>query len=98
MQINEHNFDYFNKVRKKLNTLLVKDDLYWRRAKTFWYRDGDLNTRFFHATASARKKVNNIAHLEDADGTMCTSTGGLKSIARNYFGEWVLKAFRLLTT
>jgi len=35
----------------------MQDDAYWRqRAKTFWYKDGDRNTKNFHASTTARKK------------------------------------------
>ncbi|PNX58070.1 hypothetical protein L195_g059008, partial [Trifolium pratense] len=45
-QVDETNIHHFNEIRKKLDLLLIKDDIFWRqRAKTFWYRDGDLNTR-----------------------------------------------------
>lgn len=47
----------FDNLRKKLNHLLVQDDMYWRqRPKTHWFRDRDLNTKFFHAAATSRKK------------------------------------------
>jgi hypothetical protein len=66
----------------------VKDDLFWKqRAKTFWHCDGDLNTRYFHAVATSRRKINKIIQLEDAHGVVCNSSEGLKSIARDYFNE-----------
>ncbi|GAU39464.1 hypothetical protein TSUD_158950 [Trifolium subterraneum] len=84
--VDETNFHYYNEIRKKLDFLLVKDDLFWKqRAKTFWYRDGDLNTRFYHATASARKKKNLIGHLEDSQGNFCNSQEGMQVIAKDYF-------------
>ncbi|PNX85123.1 ribonuclease H, partial [Trifolium pratense] len=37
--------------------LLVQDDMFWRqRAKTHWYGEGDLNTRFFSCINTSRKK------------------------------------------
>jgi len=67
--------------------------LYWKqRAKTFWYRDGDLNTRFFHAAASSRQKVNKIQHLQDNNGRIFRDENGLKGIARNYFIELFQRA------
>jgi len=45
-----------------MTRLLVQEDLYWRqRAKAHRYKEGDLNTKFFHASATARKKVNKIS-------------------------------------
>ncbi|MCH97481.1 endonuclease/exonuclease/phosphatase family protein, partial [Trifolium medium] len=79
LQTSPSNINYFNALRKRLDTLLVKDDMYWRqRAKTFWYREGDLNTRYFHAAATSRKQVNRINYLEDANGDLCRDLDGMK--------------------
>ncbi|XP_074352252.1 uncharacterized protein LOC141691411 [Apium graveolens] len=44
--------------KEMLHELLTHEESYWRqRAKTFWLEDGDTNSRFFHATASFRKKI-----------------------------------------
>nr|ABN08841.1 RNA-directed DNA polymerase (Reverse transcriptase) [Medicago truncatula] len=73
-------------LRHRLGKLLIRDDVFWKqRAKTFWYRDGDLNTKFFHAAATIRRKLNRIEHLEDGNGFECRSEDGLKHIARDYF-------------
>lgn len=43
--------------RGNLNTLLFQEEMYWKqRAKVFWLREGDDNNRFFHASATERKK------------------------------------------
>lgn len=50
--------------RKKLNTLLLQEETYWKqRAKVFWLTEGDSNTRFFHASATARRKTNKVEFL-----------------------------------
>lgn len=55
--IDEISVNGFLKEKKKLNELLLQEELYWKqRAKLFWLKEGDENTRFFHASASARKK------------------------------------------
>ena len=78
----------FDNLRQKLNHLLVQEDMYKRhRAKTHWYRDGDLNTKFFHAAATSRKKVNKILSLETNEGIRITDDGGMRSIAKDYFEE-----------
>jgi hypothetical protein len=84
--VDASNVHYYNEIRKKLDFLLVKDDLFWKqRAKAFWYRDGDLNTRFYHATASTRQKKNQIMQLQDSNGSVCNSPEGLQAIAKDYF-------------
>ena len=73
-------------LRRRMQRLLSQDDAYWRqRAKTHWYKDGDRNTKFFHASATARKKVNRINSLDDDAGNKITDETGLREVARNYF-------------
>lgn len=61
--------EQFNQLKDQLASLLVQEDCYWRqRAKAHWYRDGDANTKFFHATASAHKKINKLDKLVNDDG------------------------------
>ena len=73
-------------LRKKMNRLLLQDDVYWRqRAKNHWYKDGDKNTKFFHASATARKKVNRILSLVDDHGVSVSDNVGMGSVAKNYF-------------
>lgn len=73
-------------MRKKMQHLLAQDDAYWKqRAKTHWYKDGDRNTKFFHASASARKKVNQILSLNDNAGNKITDTEGMRAVAKEYF-------------
>jgi len=53
---------------------LAKKNAFWRqRAKTHRFKDGDTNSKFFHAVASTRKKHNKISKLED-DGREIVET------------------------
>jgi len=53
-------------LTKRMQKLLSQAADYWRHhAKTHWYKDGDRNTKFSHASASARKKVNRITSLDE---------------------------------
>ncbi|XP_074327330.1 uncharacterized protein LOC141665251 [Apium graveolens] len=55
---------YFEE-RERLNELLLHEEVYWKqRAKFFWLKEGDTNSRFFHNQATKRKKLNNIAYLK----------------------------------
>lgn len=75
-----------NEAKKELSTLFVKEELYWRqRAKAHWLTGGDLNTRFFHQMASARKKSNTIHGLFSDDGRWVTDKSGLHGIVSEYF-------------
>lgn len=72
--------------KDKLNDLLYHEELYWKqRAKTFWLAEGDTNSKFFHATASSRKKKNHIAALKDSNSVWVTDHMGLCNELKTYF-------------
>ncbi|XP_073017769.1 uncharacterized protein [Primulina eburnea] len=42
----------YDTIRKNMIDLLVQEEDHWRqRAKSFWLKEGDLNTKFFHSNA-----------------------------------------------
>lgn len=52
---------------------LLKEDTYWKqRAKMHWLRDGDLNTKFFHMSATARRNFRKKLQLNHEDGRSIT--------------------------
>lgn len=55
------------------------------KGKKHWLKDGDTNSKFFHAMASQRKKQNNISILENDVGHTEEEQGRMCNIARNYF-------------
>lgn len=73
-------------MQKNLANLLLQEDTYWRqRAKVYWLADGDTNSKFFHASASARKRRNTIKKLRDPSGNWIVAHDELCSLVRNYF-------------
>lgn len=76
---------YFDE-RNKLNDLLFHEEVYWKqRAKTFWLAEGDENTKFFHANASARRKTNRITHLITDNGTRVEEHVAMCDVVKEYF-------------
>lgn len=72
--------------RDKLNEILLHEKLYWKkRAKLFWLKEGDENTKFFHAHASARKKNNRVDFLITDEGTKVDSDEVMCAIVHEYF-------------
>ncbi|XP_019172917.1 PREDICTED: uncharacterized protein LOC109168359 [Ipomoea nil] len=52
-----------------LEVLLRQEEIFWlQRSKQLWLKLGDSNTKYFHKSASARKKRNYLQRLMDQDG------------------------------
>jgi len=65
-------------LTKRMTQLMIQEDKYWRQqAKTHWYKDSDLNTKFFHASATTRKKRNWILPLENDVGDKISDEQGM---------------------
>lgn len=75
-------------IKDKLNTLLLHEEMYWKqRAKLFWLNKGDENTRIFHSSASARKKMNRIKYLDKENGERVDDHDGMCTVVREYFTD-----------
>ncbi|XP_020688648.1 uncharacterized protein LOC110104046 [Dendrobium catenatum] len=62
--------------------------LKWRqRAKVKWIKEGDSNTRFFHAYASARRNINFIHKIKDENGLIMEDQIKVENVLNNYFNE-----------
>jgi len=73
-------------MQQNLANLLLQEDSYWKQqSKVFWLSDGDTNSKFFHASASALRWKNSIKKLRDETGNWSTSHDDLCQVVRNYF-------------
>ena len=75
-----------NQLRKEINDLLDSKETIWRqRSKVHLYKEGDKNTKFFHARASERRKKNSILGLWNEDGVWCESKESITTTIIAYF-------------
>jgi hypothetical protein len=64
----------YKEIQEKHARLLVQEETYWRqRAKMHWLKDGDMNTKFFHMSASTRQRAKRIDKLVKNENRTVTS-------------------------
>lgn len=72
--------------KEKLHELLCQEETYRKqRAKTFWLAEGDANSKFFHAQATSRKRLNHIPHLVNDAGEIIDNQDGMQELVKDYF-------------
>jgi hypothetical protein len=82
------NSERYKEAQEKHARLLVQEDVYWRqRAKMYWLKDGDLNTKFFHMSASNRHRAKKIVKLVNDENVTVTAQPDLCDVALKYFHE-----------
>ena len=75
-----------NQLKKEINDLLDSEEtIWWQRSKVHWYREGDRNTKFFHARASEKRRKNTILGLWNDNGKWCESKESITATATSYF-------------
>jgi hypothetical protein len=80
------NMDAITELQGEIDEILEQDELKWRqRAKEDWLKHGDKNTKYFHACANQRSKVNKISMIEDDDGRRCTTQEEIEEAFISYF-------------
>lgn len=76
----------YSEALSQYNRLLLQEDAYCRqRAKMHWYKDGDSNTKFFHQSATVRKKFKEIVNLRRVDGSSVSDQQEIGEIEGSYF-------------
>lgn len=82
----EESIRAFKDQNDRLASLLMQEEDYWcQRGNKFWLKDGDRNARFFHSSASVRKKTNKINLLKDANGNWQEEQNNICAVVQDYF-------------
>lgn len=75
-------------LRRRLCSAFREEEKYWnQKSRVHWYREGDKNTKFFHASTKQRRARNRIVRLQDRDGYWVESAPKIERVATQYFQE-----------
>ncbi|XP_030505125.2 uncharacterized protein LOC115720103 [Cannabis sativa] len=78
----------YTEARNRLFEILEQRETFWKqRAKQFWLKGGDKNSKYFHKTASSRKQHNTILQLKDDHGNWVDWNNGLANVINSYFNS-----------
>uniref|UniRef100_A0A803PF19 Reverse transcriptase domain-containing protein n=1 Tax=Cannabis sativa TaxID=3483 RepID=A0A803PF19_CANSA len=78
----------YSEIKKELFLVLDQKEAFWKqRAKQFWLKEGDQNSKYFHRAASNRRSFNQISKLKDASGHWKDWDTGLADVVVDYFSS-----------
>lgn len=80
------NMEEIKSLQKELNILLEQEDIRWKqRAKQAWYKNGDRNTKFFHACANQCRKKNYIKSISSVHNHLLEREKDIETAFKSYF-------------
>ncbi|KAK2639502.1 hypothetical protein Ddye_027297 [Dipteronia dyeriana] len=76
------------KIENELDCLLAHEERYWRQqSHEIWLKNGDTNTKYFHARASHRRARNMTRGIYTDMGGWVSGQEGICKVVENYFGD-----------
>lgn len=74
--------------QKKLLEVYAQQEIFWhQRSKQLWLREGDQNSRYFHASMKNRRTFNQIRSLKNENGQEVQWSSGLEDVITSYFSK-----------
>ena len=73
---------------KELSDAIKAEEEFWKqKCRVFWLREGNRNTKKFHALTKQRSARNRITHLLDGNENVVEDEEGLVAIVTSYFRQ-----------
>ena len=73
-------------LKWSLCTAFRDEELYWKqKSRATWLREGDQNTKFFHATTKQRRARNRVTKLRKSAGVWAETEEDIEEVATRYF-------------
>lgn len=83
-----HSVTKYEEVKKRLHLILDQRDIFWRQhSKQLWLQSGDKNSKYFHMSASSRKRANQITKLRNAAWEWKEWNVGLEELIVDYYAD-----------
>lgn len=80
--------DKRNCLKNRLNEAYREEEIYWcQKARMRWLKEGDKNTRFFHASVEGRRRRNRMMDILQEDGTGTKNENELSAEIASYYRE-----------
>ncbi|GLJ40786.1 hypothetical protein SUGI_0843510 [Cryptomeria japonica] len=74
-------------LKKELAEILLREEIYWRdKSRELWIKEGDVNTKFFHASVKSNRNRNIIVSITDQEGKRHSFPEGIE-VAVIFFKE-----------
>lgn len=81
-----YSIQMYEEAKRKLHKVLDQREIFWRqRSKQLWLQAGDINSRFFHNSSTARRRSNQIHRLKNIEGEWRDWNSGLQEIITDYY-------------
>ena len=92
--INYDNEEARKELSELIEYLLELEEIHMMQmSRILWLKNGDRNTGFFQAYASARRKRNFIKKLKDSDGNWMEGTTKLNPHIQSYFSNFLRRRY-----
>lgn len=75
-------------LKKELAEILLREEIYWHdKSRELWIKEGDANTKFFHASVKTKRSGNRIDSILDQEGKRHSSPEAIEEVAVNFFKD-----------
>ncbi|XP_019242361.1 PREDICTED: uncharacterized protein LOC109222455, partial [Nicotiana attenuata] len=82
------NRERLHKVKAELIRYLALEEEFWKqKAGMAWFKDGDRNTRFFHAQVRGRRKKLQLKRIKDSNGNWIEEDTQIAEEAVNFYRD-----------
>jgi len=93
--VNGNNF-WVRQLKKEIDVLLDRESTMWaQRSRLLWTRNGDRNTKYFHACATRRYRRNKVEGIRDEECNWRVQQSDIARVLVDYFKPFFLQVSQM---